>query len=136
MEDLPPIDKVQPKTYPFSTRHLIWVNYKFVSQLYQPIFDSFSYLNIARQKFRHWIVSCTKNILIFVLRLFSELTYSLVAIELLAFSKIQNSIFIDQEISRNLGFKKKSLLKKDWFLFLFVTIKTSHRKNPFVHKYK
>ena len=41
-------DGVQPKTSSFSTCHLIWVKYKFVSQLFQPIFLSFSYLNSAR----------------------------------------------------------------------------------------
>ena len=42
-------DRVQPKTSPFSTRHLILLNYKGVSQLSQPILLSFSYLNSARQ---------------------------------------------------------------------------------------
>ena len=41
-------DVVQLKTPPFSTRHLILVNYKVLSQLSQPIFLSFSYLNSAR----------------------------------------------------------------------------------------
>ena len=41
------LDRVQPKTSPFSTRHLIWVNYKVVSQLAQPIL-SFLHLNNAR----------------------------------------------------------------------------------------
>ena len=40
-------DEVEPDIYPFYTRHLIWVNYKVVSKLYQPIFISFSYLNSA-----------------------------------------------------------------------------------------
>ena len=34
-------DGVQPKTPPFSTRHIIWVNYKVVNQLFQPILLSF-----------------------------------------------------------------------------------------------
>ena len=41
-------DRVYPKTFPFYTQHLIWVNYKFVSQLYQPTLVSFSYLNSSR----------------------------------------------------------------------------------------
>ena len=41
-------DVVQPKTPPFSTCHLIWVNCKVLSQLSQPIYLLFSYLNIAR----------------------------------------------------------------------------------------
>ena len=36
---------VHPKMSPFSTCHLIWLNYKFVSQLFQPILLSFSYWN-------------------------------------------------------------------------------------------
>ena len=42
------IDRVQPKTSPFSTRHTTWVNYKVLSQLSQPIFVSFSHLNSAQ----------------------------------------------------------------------------------------
>ena len=38
-------DMVQPKKSPFSTHHLIWVNYKVVSQLFQLIYLVFSYLN-------------------------------------------------------------------------------------------
>ena len=41
-------DGVQPKMSQFSKRHLFWVNYKVVSQLSQPIFLSFSYLNSPR----------------------------------------------------------------------------------------
>ena len=39
------IDVVQPKMFPFSTDHLIWVNYKVLSQLFQLIYMVFSYLN-------------------------------------------------------------------------------------------
>ena len=42
------IDGVHPKTSPFSTRHPIWVNYKVVSQLSQPILLLCSCLNSAR----------------------------------------------------------------------------------------
>ena len=38
---------VQTKTSPFSTRRFILVNYKVLSQLYQPI-PPFSYLNSAQ----------------------------------------------------------------------------------------
>ena len=43
-----PTDRVHPKTSHFSTRHIILVNYKVVSQLFQLIFLSFSYLNSVR----------------------------------------------------------------------------------------
>ena len=39
---------VQTKASPFSIRHIIWVNYKVLSQLSQPIYLEFSYLNILR----------------------------------------------------------------------------------------
>ena len=42
------LDRVHPKTSHFSTCHIILVNFKVVSRLYQPIFLSFSYLNSAR----------------------------------------------------------------------------------------
>ena len=42
------LDGVHPKTSPFNTHHLIWVTYKVVSQLSQPIFLSFLYLNSAK----------------------------------------------------------------------------------------
>ena len=44
----PEFDVVQPKTSPFSTCHLIWVNYKVLSELSQPISLSNSHLNSAR----------------------------------------------------------------------------------------
>ena len=40
-------DGVHPKTSPFSTPNLIWVNYKVLSQLSQLIFVLFLYLNSA-----------------------------------------------------------------------------------------
>ena len=46
------------------------------------------------------------------------------------FPKMQNSIFITQESSRYLGFKKHSLRKKDWFSLLFC-VKTSRTKKAF-----
>ena len=63
-EDACTHDMVQTKTPPFSTRHLIWVNYKVLSQLSQPISLLFSYLNSAR----HNIVielCCEKSYFIF-----------------------------------------------------------------------
>ena len=39
------VNRVHPKTFPFSTRHLVFENYEVVSQLSQPMFLSFSYLN-------------------------------------------------------------------------------------------
>ena len=42
-------DVVQPKTTPFYTCHQIWVNYKILSQLSQPISIVFSSLNSAQQ---------------------------------------------------------------------------------------
>ena len=42
------IDREQNKKSPFSTHDIIWVNYKIVSQLFQLILLSFSYLKIAR----------------------------------------------------------------------------------------
>ena len=42
------IDGFQTKTPPFYTRHLIRVDYKVLSQLFQLIHLEFSYLNIAR----------------------------------------------------------------------------------------
>ena len=41
-------DRFHPKTTPFSTRHLILVNYEVLSQLYQPMSHLFSYLNSVR----------------------------------------------------------------------------------------
>ena len=42
------LDGFQPKTSPFSIRHLILVIYKVVSQSSEPIFFSFSFLNSTR----------------------------------------------------------------------------------------
>ena len=61
-------------------------------------------------------------------RLFSKLTYSFVAIELLAFFKNANSIFIAQENSRYFGFKNTPYVKKDWFFSFYVYKKVSQKK--------
>ena len=42
------LDRVHPNTSPFSTRHLIFLNYTYVSQLFQLIYLSFSYFNSVR----------------------------------------------------------------------------------------
>ena len=60
-------DVVHPKTSPFSTRHLIWVKYKVLIQLYQLIFLSFSYLNSARHNLV--IGLCREQLLIYFFRL-------------------------------------------------------------------
>ena len=90
------------------------MNYKVVSQLYQPIFLSFSYLNSAQHNLVIELCCALK-------RLFSKLTYIYVPIELLDCSKMQNSIFIVQEIFRHLGLKTNSLRKKDqFFLSMYI----------------
>ena len=77
-------DGVQPEMSPFSTNHLIRVNYKVVSQLSQLIILSFLYLNSAR--YNSVIELCRAlKIFHFCLRLLIKLTYSFVAIELLDF---------------------------------------------------
>ena len=104
------------------------MNYKVVSQLYQPIFLSFSYLNSAQHNLVIEVCCALK-------RLFSILTYIYVPIELLDFSKMQNSIFIAQEIFRHLGLKINSLRKKD-SLFSFYVYKTSCKKLLIMYKCK
>ena len=47
-------DGFQPKTSHFSTRHLVGVNYKGLSQLSQPISPLFSYLNSVRHNLVIW----------------------------------------------------------------------------------
>ena len=56
-----------------------------------------------------------------ILRLFSKFAHSFVAIGLLTFSKMQNSIFISQESSQYLDFKTKFVRIKDC-LFLFLCV--------------
>ena len=52
-------DLFQSKTSTFSTRALIWVNFKTVHYFSQPIFSLFSYLKKCATQFSHWTVSCT-----------------------------------------------------------------------------
>ena len=107
------------------------MNYKVVSQLYQPIFLSFSYLNSARHNLVIELCRALKyhN---FSLQLFSKLNYTFLAIELLDFFSIMKySIFIAQDNSRYLGFKNILLKLKDWGFLVFLYIKTSRQKNIF-----
>ena len=76
-------DGVQPKTPPLSTRHLIWVNYKVVSQLFQLIYLKFSYSNSVRH-FQALNCVVSKN----NLRFQRKSTYSFFAMDFLAFSII------------------------------------------------
>ena len=67
-------------------------------------FSLFSHLNNELHNFVIELCSALKIILF--LTVFSKFAHSFVAIELLTFSKMQNSIFIAQESSEYLGFKK------------------------------
>ena len=53
------IDGFQPNTSPFSTHHLIWVNYEVLSRISQPMSILFSYLNNARRN--SFIELCRKQ---------------------------------------------------------------------------
>ena len=55
-------DGFQPKTSPFSTYHLIRVNYKVLSQLSQSVFLFFSYFNSARHNLAIELCHALKNI--------------------------------------------------------------------------
>ena len=93
-------DGVQPKTSHFSTHYLIWVNYKVVSLLYQPIFLSFSYLNSAR----YFSVTelCRELfyfILFFVFTVLEKIDLQFFRYLSFAFSIMQISIFISPESS-------------------------------------
>ena len=94
-----------PRLPLFIQFHLIWVHYKFVCQLSQPTFLSVLYLNSARHNVVIKLCWALKIFNFFCLRWFSKLRYSFVAIELLAFFKNKNFLFIDQENSWYLGLK-------------------------------
>ena len=111
-------DGVQPKTSPFSTRHLIWVNYKVVSKLSQPIFISFSYLNRAQHNSVIELCCALKMFWFFYSYLVNWLTV-LLLLNYWLFSLMQISIFITQESSRYFFFKY-SLRKNDWVFLLVV----------------
>ena len=97
------------------------MNLKVVSQLSQLIFILFSYLNNAQHNLVIEFCRALKTFN-FCLRLFSKSTYGFVAIELLDFSKMQNSIFITQESSLYLGLKRYTPYVKRIYLFLFLRI--------------
>ena len=80
------LEGVQPKIPPFSTRHIVSGNYKVVSQLSQPVFLSFSFLNSARP---HLVIGLCRALKYFdfCLRLFSKLTCGFADIKLLTFFK-------------------------------------------------
>ena len=92
-------DRLQPKTSHFYTRHLLRVNCKIVSQLSQPMFLSFSYLNIARHNLV--IELCRALIFLnFCIWLYSKLAYSFVANELLAlFNNAKFHFYYSRELS-------------------------------------
>ena len=89
-------DGVHPKTSLFSTRHLIWVNYKFISQLFQLIYISFLYSNSVR----HFLgIELCREQFVFYSSIESQLTVFSLWIFLL-FSIIHISAFISPESSR------------------------------------
>ena len=124
------LDRVQTKTLPFSTRHIILLNYKVVSQLSQLSFLSLSYLNSAQHNLA--VELCRAPKIYLFLHLFSKSIYSFVAIELLVFfSQMQNSIFIAQESSRYLGFKINTHYIKRIGFFSFCVYKNVSQKKAF-----
>ena len=94
------LDWFNPKTSSFSTRALIWVHFKNVHKFSKLNFSLFSYLNSVLYHLVIGLCSSQKIFRKISLRLFSKVTRSFVTIEPLTFSKIQNSIFIAQEISQ------------------------------------
>ena len=119
-------DGVHPKTPPFSTSHLIWVNYKVVSQLSQPVFVSFLYLNSGRHNL---VIELCRALNIYIFsRLFNKSTCSFVAIELLAFLKNEKFRFYWSRELSICGLKNNSLCKTDFFAFCVLNIKTSLKK--------
>ena len=109
---------------------------KLKSQLSQLFFPSFSYLNSAQHNSVIELCRALKQFG-FLIRLCSKFTYSFVAIELLDFSIMQNSIFITQERSRYLGLKYiyTPYVKRIDF-FSFCLYKNVAQKNLFVYKCK
>ena len=86
------LDGVQPKSSHFYTRYIIEVNYKVVHYLSRPIFILFSYLNSTGHNVVIELCRALK-IFFFLSRLFSKEAHSFIAVELLAFSTMQNSFF-------------------------------------------
>ena len=112
---------------PLFLHYLIWVNYKVVSQLSQPIFLSFSYLNSTRHNLVIELCLALKYIINFFLQLFSKPTYSFVAIELLdLFKNAKFHFYCSRELSV-FGFKEKYSLSKNYWFFCFMFIKRSFK---------
>ena len=86
-------DLVQPKTSTFSTHALIRVHFKVVHWFYQPIFILFSHLNGALHNLVIELCSALEICHNF-LQLFSKVTRSFVAIELLTFFKNEKFQFL------------------------------------------
>ena len=80
------------------------MHYKVVHYFSQPIFSLFSHLNSAQHNLV--IELCCALKIDFLKRFYSKLAHSFVAIELIIFPIMQNSILIVQKSSRYLGFKK------------------------------
>ena len=57
------VDVVHPKTYPFSTLHIIWVNCKYLSQSSQPMSLLFSYLDSVRHSL--FIELCREQVFLY-----------------------------------------------------------------------
>ena len=97
------VDGIQPKISLFSTQDLILVKYKVVHYFFQPILFYFSYLNCAQNNLVI-LLRCALKKYIYIQTVFRKLMHCFLAIELLAFSIMQNSIFIARESSQYLGF--------------------------------
>ena len=96
---LVPFDKWRgPAQYaPFSINHLIWVNYKILSQLFQPIFLSCLYLHSARHI--SVIELCREPILFnFGVQFYRKVTYSYYAIDFF-FNDVDFHIYLFREFT-------------------------------------
>ena len=98
----PSSDRVQPKTSPFSTCHIIWVNYKVGSQSFQLIYLSLSYLNGVR----HFsFIEVCRDLFYFILflRFQRKSTKTFFAVDFLAFSIMHISRFVSPKSSQFCG---------------------------------
>ena len=91
-------DGFQPKTSPFSTCHLIWVNHEVLIQLSPPMSILFSYLNNVRQN--SVIELCLENIFCFFLWFLEKRTSSFFTMVFLLFSIMHFFTFISPGISQ------------------------------------
>ena len=91
----------QPKTSPFSTRHLIWVNYEVLSQLFQPRALLFSYLNSARHN--SVIELCPEQFFDFFYVVLEKNNLKFFAMVFLLFSIMHFFTFISTESSQFYG---------------------------------